>query len=544
MPTITYDKKDLLNLIGKKLTDKELEGVISEIKPDIENITENEITIQHTADRPDLFGIEGLARSIKSYLGVELGLKKYSMKESGLTIKVGKVSVRPYIASAVVKNVKLTDELIKSLMNIQEVLHDTIGKKRKKVAIGVHDLDKVAPPISYVQVKKDVRMVPLEFSEEMTLKEVLEKVPKGKDYGHIISKSKLWPVFTDAKGIFSFPPIINSDRTKITENTKNLFIEITGLDKEVVGETLSIIVTNLAERGTNIESVVLQYEKKSEVTPNLSENVIEIGKDYVNEWIGLDIGPKEIIKSLEKMGFNAVESDGKIEVIIPAYRTDILHKVDILEDVAIGYGYNKLIPVLPKISTKGRFIGIEKLSGKIRDLIVGMGFQEVIRPVLSNPIDQLKKMNHRYKSIVTLSNPVSAEYTCLRVSLLPGLLKLLSSNKHVDYPQNIFEIGDVVVLDDKEETRTKNIRKISAVISDSRVGFADMRGVLDNLMKSLELNYELIPNSNPSFIVGRVADIRVEGKVLGIIGEVHPKVLENWKLEMPVVVFELEIENL
>jgi phenylalanyl-tRNA synthetase beta chain len=545
MPTLTYDKKELLNLIGRKLSDKELEETINLIKPSVEEITEDEITIEHTADRPDLFGIEGLARAIKSYLEIQPGLRKYSIKDSGLTIKVERVPVRPFIAAAVIKNVKLTDELIKSLMNIQEVLHDGIGRKRRKVAIGVHDLDKISPPITYTHVKKTEKIVPLEFSEEMSLEDVLKKVPKGKEYGHIISKAKLWPVYIDSKGIFSFPPIINSERTKVTKETKHLFIELTGIDKNAVRQVLNIIVTNLAERGADIEFVKLQYEKKSEITPDLTEDVVEVDVEYANKWIGLKLKPKEISHVLRKMGYDVIKvSNKKIEVIIPAYRVDILHSIDVIEDIAIGYGYNKLIPELPNVFTIGKSHPLEKLSENIRNLLVGLGFQEIIRPVLSNPRDQFKKMNLRRKKVVTLLNPVSEEYTCLRISLIPSLLKFLSANKHIDYPQRIFELGDTVKIDEKEETRTKTIRKVAAAISDSRVGFADIKGILDAFLKNLGLSYDLIPIKNRSFIDGRVAQISINNQALGVIGEIHPKVLENWNLEMPVVVFEIEIENL
>jgi phenylalanyl-tRNA synthetase beta chain len=234
MPTITYDKKDLQQLIGERMSDEQLEDVTNLIKPTVEKITQVEITIELTADRPDLFGIEGLARAIRQYLELE-GMAKYKVAPVKLTVKVTPVPVRPYVASAVVRNVKINDETIKSLMNIQEVLHETIGRKRKKVAIGLHDLDKIQPPISYKGVSRDTKMTPLQSSKEMILDDVLTKVPKGKAYAHLISSARLWPVLEDREGIFSFPPVINSDRTKITPKTKNIFVDVTGTNRETVG---------------------------------------------------------------------------------------------------------------------------------------------------------------------------------------------------------------------------------------------------------------------------------------------------------------------
>ncbi len=545
MPTLSYDKKDLLSLIGKNLSDEELEEIINSIKPSVEKITDNEIIIEHTPDRIDLFGIEGLARAVKSYLGIETGLKKYFVEEANFTIKVESVPVRPYIAAAIVKNVDLKDETIKSLMNIQEVLHETIGRKRRKVAIGIHDLNKISPPIKYTQTSKESKILPLEYKDEMSLKEVLQKISKGKEYGYLISKSKLWPVYEDALGIFSFPPIINSERTKVTEKTKNLFIELTGTEKNTVKKTLNIIVTNLAERGGIIQGVRLEYDKKTEITPNLNEDVMELDIQYANKWIGLNLSQNDMIKLLERMGYAAIGiGDNKIEVIIPAYRADILHPIDIIEDIAISYGYNNLIPELPNIFTIGRQHPLEKFSGKIRYLLVGLGFQEIIQPVISNFKDQFEKMNLKKQKIVTISNPVSESYNCLRISLIPSLLKSFAANKHVEYPQKIFEIGDVVIFDDREETMTKNIRTLGSGISDTKANFADISATLEALMKSLNFEYDLIAADNPSFIKGRVAEIYMQGKRIGIVGEINPKVLENWNLEMPVAVFELNLEEI
>lgn len=544
MPTITYNKKELVNLVGRKISDEQLEEVINLVKPNVEKMEGNEITIEHTADRPDLFGVEGLARAIADYLGIKPGLEKYSVKDSGLTVKVDNVPVRPYIACAVLKNVKLTGELIKSLVNIQEVLHETFGRKREKVAIGVHDFDKIKPPIKYVGFSREAKMIPLEFSHEMTLREVLEKVSKGKEYGHIIEAAKFWPVFIDEYGIFSFPPIINSDRTKLTDKTKNLFLDITGTDKTAVMQTMNIIVTNFADRGAKIESVKLKYEKKSETTPNLNETVVEVDKNTVNKILGINIPGQEMIKLLNRMGYDAVDAKEKLEVVVPSYRTDILHPVDIIEDIAIAYGYNNFIPQLPNVSTVGSPHPLEKLCEKIRQSMIGFGFQEVVRPVLSNHTEQFDKMNVPREEIVELENPVSEEYTCMRSWLLPSEMKVLAANKHVEYPQNIFEIGDVVWIDDNEETRTKTVRKICGVICHNKAGFAEIKSIVDHLLKSLEIGYHLEKCEHSGYTKGRAAHVFLDKKLLGSFGEVNPKTLENWGIEMPVASFELNIENI
>ncbi|TAL46852.1 phenylalanine--tRNA ligase subunit beta [archaeon] len=542
MPTLKYNKKDLQQLIGKKLSDEQLEEVLNLIKPNVEEKTEKEWTIELTADRPDLFGVEGLARAVRQYLEIDEGLKKYPVASSKLAVKVESVPVRPYVASAIVRNVSMTEEMIDSLMNIQEILHDTIGRKRSKVAIGVHDLDTIKPPITYTGVSKEKEMVPLESTETMTLKQVTEENSKGQAYGNLIEHSRLWPVFTDANGIFSFPPIINSDRTKVTPKTKNLFIEVTGTNKQAVKQVLNIFVTNLAERKCKIQSVKLNYGKKSETTPDLSENVIEIEKDSVNKWLGINLDEKQIKELLERMGYDAVVSGSKIEVLVPAYRNDILHAVDIFEDIAIAYGYNNFQVELPNIATIGKPSQLEKFCSNVRHLMAGFEFQEIIRPTLSNVAEQFDKMNVPQEPVIEIENPVSKEYTCLRSWLLPSIVKVLAANKHVSYPQNIFEIGDVVIPDENPETRSKSVRKICGAVSHGKANFAEMKSIVDSLLRNLGIEYTLEPCAHTGYTAGRGAHVFSEGKVIGSFGEVNPKTLENWKLEMPVASFELNLE--
>jgi len=540
MPTVTYSKSDLLSLIGKKLSDEQLKETIDQIKPGVEEISANEITIEHYADRPDLFGIEGLARAVRQYLGIQKK-EKFDVKDSGLTVTAEKVDVRPFIACAVVKDVKLTDELIKSLMNIQEVLHETFGRKRARVAIGVHDYDEIVPPIKYVAASPAERIIPLEREEETSLRDVLINVEKGKDYGHIISKADKWPAFIDQKGIFSFPPIINSNRTRVSEKTKNLFLDITGTNEKIVLQTMNILVTNLAERDAKIESVKVNYGNKKIVTPNLSKEKMIIDIDEANEWVGIKLSAEKMMLILQKMGYETRKIKNKLEVFIPPYRADILHQVDIYEDIAIGYGYNKLKPELPKLPTKGGRDEQEIFSNKVRETAAKLGLQEVLTSIMTNEKDQFDKMNLDRNEVAEIENPISLEATIMRKSILPNLLKILSVNQHVSYPQKIFEVGDVILIDKKEETQTRNMRKISVAIANSKVGFQDIASVFDVLMKTLKIKYKLKELNHPSFIKGRCASIICKNKQIGFIGEIHPQILQNWKLEMPVAAFEIEL---
>jgi phenylalanyl-tRNA synthetase beta chain len=540
MTTIVYSKKDLLNLIGKNLTDEELKETIDQIKPSVEKITEDEITVEHYADRPDLFGIEGLARAVRQYLGIQKK-ENFVAKNSGLKVNAEKVDVRPFIACAVVKNVNFTNDLIKSLMNIQEVLHETFGRKRSRVAIGIHDYDEIVPPIKYVSTSPAEKIVPLEEHEEMTLKDVLINVEKGRDYGHIISKADKWPVFVDQKGIFSFPPIINSDRTKLTEKTKNIFVDITGTNEKIVFQTMNILVTNLAERGAKIEFAKINYANKTVITPNLAKERIIVDVKEANEWIGVNLSSEKMISVLQKMGYEAKKIKNKLEVLIPPYRTDILHVVDIYEDIAIGFGYMNLKPELPKLPTKGGREEQEIYSNKVREAAAKLGMQEVLTGIMTNEKDQFERMNLKREEVSEIENYVSEDYTIMRKWILPNLLKILSVNQHVSYPQQIFEVGNIILLDKREETQTRNVRKISAAIANSKVSYQDIVAVFDALMKSLKIKYKLKEKNHSSFINGRCAAIISKNKEIGIVGEIKPEVLENWKMEMPVASFEISL---
>lgn len=544
MPTVSYNKSELKKLVGRRISDEQLADVITLVKPNLEAAEGENITIEHTPDRSDLFGIEGLARSIQNYLGLKKGVSKYSVFKPKMKIKMSSVPARAYVSAAVVRKVRMDEGFIESMINIQELLNDSLGRGRRKAAIGIHDFDKINGPVSYLGAHRDEEMVPLEFKESMTLEKVLEKVPKGREFGEILKGAKTLPVFKDSKGIFSFPPIINSDRTRVTEKTKNLFVEVTGTDKQTVRQVMSVLASNFGQRKFSLEGVKLQFEKRSEVTPDLSESVVEISAEMVNKTLGLSLSAKEIIDLLKRAGFDALGSADKMEVIVPAYRNDILHPIDIVEDVAIAYGYNNMKPELPNISTIGKPLEIEKLCQRVSSSLVGFGFQEVLTSVLSNRSDQFDKMDLPATRFVEIENPSSRKHDIVRTLILPGLLKFLSANRNYGYPQNIFEVGDVVLEDKSEETLYRNQRKVAGAICHSKAGFAELRSVVDGVMRSLQLGYTTKACTREMYIPGRGVDMYVNKKYVGSFGEIHPRVIEMWEIGMPVAAFEIVLENI
>lgn len=533
MVVLEIDKNDLLNLIGRELADEQIEETLFLLKVETK-INENKITCELNPDRPDMFSVEGMAREMKGFLGIETGMVNYLISDSDVVLKREKADVRPFITCAIIKDVKLTDELIKSLMQLQEKLHASIGRNRKKVAIGVHDFDKIKPPLVYKDVDS-YRFVPLGETKEMDVKEVLVSHPKGKEYAHLL-KDK-YPAILDKEGLISFPPIINSERTRVTENTKNLFIDVTGTDERAINQTLNIVVCNIVERSGKILTVKVSAKK----TPNLEPKEIGVDVSKIDNLLGLGLSEKDVAEILERMRYKVVKfRGGKIEVLIPPYRTDVLHVIDVVEDVAIGYGYNNIQPILPKIATIGGLSKLEKLSTKIRELMIGLGFQETLNFILTNEQNNFTKMKTDGK-LVEILNPISIEYNVCRTWLLPSLMKILSANKHREYPQRIFEIGDCVILNEETKSGTKTIRKLAAVISYDNANLTEMKSIVEAVLKDFGYKYEIKDYNHPSFIETRCGEILVNEKQIGFFGEVHPEVLTNWELEKPVIGFEIEI---
>jgi len=379
---------------------------------------------------------------------------------------------------------------------------------------------------------------------KITPKEILEKHPKGKEFGHLLKDCKEYPIFIDSREeVLSLPPIINSNYSgKVSKKTKNVFIECSGFSFNFLIPALNAVVTALAERKGKIESVKVVYPKETIFTPSLEPKKAEVSIEYVKKISGLELTSKQICELLEMARYDVKLIGKKIEVTYPAYRQDIMNPRDIVEDILISYGYDKIQPVYPPIHTIGKIDELEKFLNSVAEVMVGLGFQEILSYTLTNKENLFKKMNLEESKIVEIENPISSSWSVFRNWILPSLLEFLSNNKHVEYPQKIFEIGNAVVIDETKETKTKDVKKIACAIADTKASYEDISSVLDSFLSSLGISYKLKPIKHESFIEGRVAGIFLEDKEIGFIGEVSPSVLENWKLEMPVAAFEVELE--
>lgn len=557
MPTIDVDYVEFERMLGMQFARdlEKLGDILALVKGEVKLFNEKEgimsVEIKDT-NRPDLWNIEGMVRSLCSLLGRDRGIRQYTVRKSLTEVYVDARlrNIRPFIGCSIVKNVKLTDAIIRGLMHLQDKFDQTYGRNRRRSSIGLYDFTLIAPPLSYTVAKPtEVSFVPLGFEQKMNLKEILKNHPKGLEYGHIIDKHSVYPVLLDSeKKSLSFPPIINSnDLGRINENTRNVLVEVTGTVQETVLNTLRIVTLSLIDRGGTAYSVTIHYphENLDIVTPSFGTSVMELDVQYANKILGLKLSTQRITELLTRAGFGVKTSLAtRLWVQIPCYRIDIMHPVDLVEDIAIAYGYNNIKPLWRKLPTTGAERHEQPLLNAARELMLGLGFQEVLTYMLTNPEVLFTKMNCKKTRIVELANPKVQTFTCLRNWLLPGLIEFLSNNLHVECPQKIFELDRVTLLNTKGETRTRDEERLTAIIYDANANFAQIKSVLDSFLTNFGLEWEIKGTEHPSFIGGRAGTAIVRGTDVGVVGEIHPKVLEAWNLENPAAAFELNMEKL
>ncbi len=557
MPVITLYYEDIETLIG---TDKDtFIDRVPMIGADIERIEDDHIDIEFFPDRPDLYSPEGVARAMRGFLDIHTGLPEYNVKDSGIRITLddGIKNIRPYLGCAVVSGLEFNDYSIESLMALQEDLHWGLGRDRKKVSIGIHDMSDIEPPFRYVAADPDLSFVPLDFEEPMTMQEILEHHPKGVKYAHLMEGFDKYPLILDAKDqVLSFPPIINGQLTRVSHGTRDLFIDVTGLDQNVY-TALNIVVTSLAERGGNIGTVTIENSikksignnienniknniengiKNNIITPDLTPEHWNLGADEVRSLIGIDLTPQQIVEQLQRMRFGAsINEKGSIDVSSPAYRADILHTWDILEDISIGYGYDNIPLVIPKTVTVGKQHPISTRRNEILQIMPGLGYNQVMPFTLtSEKVHYNNMLRSPDQKATPLKHPISEDQTMLRTTILPNLMEILSLNQHRELPQRIFEVGDVVV----DGITTQHLAAVSIHPASN---FTEIRGVVDAVMRERGLEYTITGTDDPAFLEGRRAALMVDGNEVGTLGEIHPDVLTNFGLQQPTVGFELMV---
>ncbi len=551
MPVITFKYQDLKDL-GIDMEKDELIDTLPMMSSDIEDFDDEEIKVEFFPNRPDNLSVEGVARSFKGFIGQEIGFPDYKVEESGEYVTVDKdvAAIRPFIGFAKIDNVDFTGDKLKYCMDFQENLHWVIGRDRKKVAIGIHNADVVEGPFKYIATPKDANaFVPLEKDTEMTPNEILTEHDKGKDYAHLIEDFDKYPLILDKDdNVLSMPPIINGELTKLKEETHNIIVDVTGTDERAVNQALNIICSSFAEVGGQIKSMEVRYEDKTIKTPDLTPQEMNVHVDTANELIGgTDLTAQDIHDLLLKARFDAeIIADNEVKAIIPAYRVDILHEVDIVENIAVQYHINDVVAELPDINTVAYENNWFKAESTIREVMIGLGFQEVMSLMLTSEEAHYKNMNQEEKPHVQVARPITIDRTMIRTSLINSLMEFLEDNKHEDLPQKIFEIGDVLYLDESTENKTVASKKLAGVICHSSANFTEIKSVVTSVLANLGYSMEISDSENKTFIPGRVADVAgmaEKGSVKGFFGEVSPEVITNFTLEYPVIAFEIEFLN-
>ncbi|KAI5460000.1 hypothetical protein BGZ63DRAFT_262960 [Mariannaea sp. PMI_226] len=592
MPTIAVDKYKLYEALGQKFTTEEFEDLCFEFGIELDEDTENDerpivngvqeppqLKIEIPANRYDMLCFEGIALNLNIFLGRTPAPNFRLVEPAGgkletITVHPDVEKVRPYVAGAILRNIKFTQDRYESFIALQDKLHQNLARNRTLVSIGTHDYDTVQGPFTYEALPpKDIKFIPLNQTKEMNAEELMTFYETDKHLGrylHIIRDAPVYPVIFDSnKVVGSLPPIINGDHSKITLNTTNVFIEITATDLtklEIVTDMMVTMFSTYCAEPFTVEPVqiVSEHNNLTRVTPSLKPRLFPAEIDYLNSCTGLNESTDNLCKLLSKMAYTCKQSDKDsniLEVSIPPTRPDVLHQCDIMEDLAVCYGYNNLPRTAPNRSaTVGAPLPINKLTDIIRIEAAMAGWSEVLPLSLCSHDENFAWLNRKDdgNTVVRLANPKTAEYQVVRSTLLPGLLKTIRENKGHSVPMKIFEASDVVFKDESTERKARNERHFSAAWYGRSSGFEVVHGLLDRVLLMLRTNflteddpkkpdgYWIEEFNHDTFLPGHAASVwlRVGGKEhrIGEFGVLHPTVLEKFDLKYPVSTLEINLE--
>jgi phenylalanyl-tRNA synthetase beta chain len=541
----------LLNKFFPGKTLNELIDSLPYIGLDIEGIDNETIRVEYNPNRPDFASGYGIIRALKGILDIETGIPKFKLFKNNIykiNVESSVKQVRPVIVALAAKKIDVHDnEAIKQLISIQEDLHNGIGRRRKKASIGIHDLDTIKFPITYKTVSDDFSFVPLGIISSNTIKQILNEFDSGRQYGHILEKSNRYPIIVDEdNNVLSFPPIINGNVTKVTPETNNLFIEITANNQKAADDILAILAITFHDIGFEIHSVSINSSGLIHVTPRMDTLSIDVGVGYINSMLGLELTKNDIVCFLKKSRLDAYPADKDIiTCIIPRYRTDILHAIDIVEEVVIGYGIYNLKPRMSAWTSIGQKSSLSIYFDIIRRTLAGLNMLEVVNFSLVNKKNQYDLIGLKTPdNILSVDATKSRDHELLRASMIPSLLQSLSHNVHWQYPQRLFEIGKIFHLDNT----IKESWCLAAVIAHNNTDFTEIKSIMQTFLKiTFNKDKEIFTqeNANPFFIEGRSAKVVLDKKsVIGMIGEITPLAIDNFKIRVPVSAFELNLSQL
>ncbi|WP_323674335.1 phenylalanine--tRNA ligase subunit beta [Halorubellus sp. PRR65] len=654
MPVVDVHPDDLRELTGHdEKGDEELKSDLFALGLEFEGETEDgAFELEFAPDRLDRLSVEGVARSLRYQYGDDRGVYVPSTNDADWTIEVDDSvpDERPYVTGAVIRDVNLDEDALDSLIQLQEKLHATMGRKRAKGAIGIHDLialkgsqverdddaadvgetaadvgddvrvSETSKSISYVGLEpEEDTFVPLDSDREMTPADVLAEHATGREYADLVSGYERYPAIYDDLGLFSFPPVINGRRTEVSTGSRDLFVEMTGTDQWTIDKMLNVVCYALEARGATVEEVQVEYPDSGVyaaddlvdpdatlVRPNLDVDEKRVAHDRIERVLGVALDATDVVDLAERAGLDAtpidtatgahpeasddvgndlpddprggiegdaattasadrdadadagptVEGDLVYDVDVPPYRVDVLHALDVVDDLGRAYGFNELDPKSPDVSTTGGRHERSRLERAVRGQLVGLGFQDLLNFHMIATEENYDRMNLAAADSaveadalgaappVTITEPYSEDYEMLRSWALPSLAMVLENNTHRQYPQDLAEIGLVAHVDPDEPTGVREERHVAAVLARADASYEDAKARLQALARNFDVDLATPPTEHPSFIGGRTATVELDGEPAGIVGELHPSVLVEHDLEVPAVAFEFDLAAL
>ena len=541
MPVVELSYTRLQKLVGK-VTKKQISESLPFLGLDIESEDKDLVRIEYSPNRPDYSTDFGIALGLQGLLGIKTGAIKLKIKKSNkypISVKPQVSKIRPFVTGIVAKNGHIDDQILEQLIQMQEDLHVGIGRKRTKSSIGIHDLDKISFPLVYTTTNRNTKFIPLKSTAENTISEILEQTDVGKDYGHILGNSTNVPIIFDSNGnTISLPPIINAAITTVTTKTKNLFVEVTGINKEDAEDMLSVVATILDSAGFALESVKISGAKNS--SPKLDQKKMTVSTSLINQILGLNLNTSKILSSLKKSRLDATSKGKNIICTVPAYRFDIFGPMDLVEEVALGYGIQNLEPILTPSQTIGEINPISLQLKSLNQIMIGLGYLEALNSSLTSKRVLYDMPKRDSTKIISVLDSKSQEHTILRDSILPGLLENLSRNIHEAYPQKMFETGTVFTIDDPISEKIS----FSSISAHKDANFTEIKSILQSALKTgFGITIETKTSSHPTFEAGHCANVIINGKSIGVIGKFDSKIVENYKIRVPVVGFEISLSD-
>jgi len=563
MPKIDVDQELFFQALGRRLGREELVPLLEVAKAELDDWSEAEGILRiecNDTNRPDLWSTMGLARQLAIHLTGNVPRYGFFSRPGAaqpsadrrVIVDEGLRSIRPFIGSFVAEGRPMTDALLREIIQSQEKLCGNFGRKRKMVAMGVSRVDLIQWPVHYRAADPDAtRFVPLDFTRPLSMREILAEHPKGREYGGIVAGFDRFPLLADGRGeVLTFPPVINSALIGgVRVGDSRLFIDLTGPDLEIILTAVAIAACDFADMGFQVLPVAVEYPFDTRwgrrvVTPFYFQQEIAVDVAAAGMLLGVRFSPEEAAGLIRRMGSSVTVDRGSLVVAPPEYRNDFLHPVDAIEEIMVGRGMASFAPVMPSEMTVGRLTAMEEYTRGVRDLMIGLGYQEMIFNYLGARRDFAERMQRDGSELVEIANPMTESYAVVRDSVIPSLLASETASANAAYPHRIFEVGKVVRRDPLENTGSRTVTALGALWADRGVGFNEIDAHVMALCWYLGLEPRLEAIDDPRFIGGRAAAIGVGGKRIGVMGEVHPRVLENWGIAMPCVAVEITLDGL